>query len=204
MAEHTIEQVVEALVFASSEPVTAERIASVLDISPETVASAVEALNSAYEMQGRSFRILMISGGYQHRTLPDFAEQIRSLGRQVAAGKMSLQALETLAIIAYRQPISRAEVDKIRGVNASGVIKTLIEKKLVTVTGRAQVLGRPLLYGTTAQFLRHFGLAGLDQLPRESELQVLLEEHSGPAADKPAPAPEAEASPPDGEQRILM
>ncbi len=203
MAEHKIEQIVEALVFASAEPAPAARIAAVLDISAEVVASAVEALNSAYELEGRSFRILEISGGYQHRTLPEYAEYIRNLGRQTASGKMSLAALETLAIIAYRQPISRAEVDSIRGVNASGVIKTLIEKKLVTVTGRAQVLGRPLLYGTTPHFLRHFGLSGLDQLPRESELQVILEEHSGSVSAVPAAA-ETPADKSGGEQQVLV
>ena len=205
MSEHSIEQVVEALVFASAEPVSGVKIAAAMEVSPEVVASAVESLNAAYEREGRAFRILEISGGYQHRTLPEFAEYIRSLGRQVASGRISLAALETLAIIAYRQPISRPEIDKIRGVNVSGVVKTLIEKRLITVTGRAELLGRPLLYGTTPQFLRYFGLGSLQQLPRENELQVILQEQGGSPGGRVSPATEPgsedEAS---GEQRVLM
>jgi segregation and condensation protein B len=200
MTEITKEALVEALIFASAEPVSARKIAVAAELAPEVVDRAVEALNESYEREGRAFRICAISEGYQHRTLPEFAEPIRNLVRQVAQGRMSLAALETLAIIAYRQPISRPEIDKIRGVNVSGVLKTLIERKLVTVTGRAQVVGRPLMYGTTPQFLRHFGLADLDHLPKESELQVLLT--AGPEAGSAGPAQKQAEN--GAEQQVLM
>lgn len=204
MADYSIEQVVEALVFASPEPVSGEKIAAAVEVSPDVVASAVESLNAAYEREKRAFRIMEISGGYQYRTLPEFADSIRGLGRQVASGRISLAALETLAIIAYRQPISRVEIEKVRGVNVSGVVKTLLEKKLVTVTGRADVLGRPLLYGTTPQFLRYFGLSGLDQLPRESELQVILQEHADRAERITPVSKDGDGDDAGGEQRVLM
>jgi len=115
---------------------------------------------------------------------------------------LSQAALETLAIIAYRQPISRAEIEKIRGVNVTGILKSLLEKKLITVTGRAQALGRPLLYGSTREFLRYFGLADLSHLPKESELQVLLvEENKDTGGSRNKEKEDREDS---EEQRILM
>ncbi len=174
MSGFTKEMIVEAVLFASVEPVSARKIALAAGFSEEDVQAAVLSLNEAYEKQGRSFRINRIAEGFQFRTLPEFADYVRSLSRQIAASRISAAGLETLAIIAYRQPITRTEIEKIRGVNVSGVLKSLIEKKLITVTGRAQVLGRPLLYGTTREFLRYFGLADLSLLPKESELQVIL------------------------------
>ncbi len=174
MSEFSREMIVEALLFASTEPVALRRLAEAAGLAEPEVEQAIGLLNAAYEREDRAFRVQPIAEGWQLRTLPELAGYVRGLGRQLAAGRLSAAALETLAIIAYRQPIGRAEIEKIRGVGVSGVVKSLMEKKLVTVTGRAQVLGRPLLYGTTRDFLRHFGLAELGDLPRESELQVLL------------------------------
>jgi segregation and condensation protein B len=168
--------VIEAMLFASSEPVAAVRLAESAGMEQDQVHEAVAGLNEHYESSARAFRIMNISGGYQYRTVPELAEYVRGLGRQNSSNKLSPAALETLAIVAYRQPITRAEVEKIRGVNPSGVLRSLLEKRLVTVCGRAQVLGRPLLYGTTPDFLRYFGLSDLESLPRESELEVLLSE----------------------------
>ncbi len=168
--------VIEAMLFASSEPVAALRLAELAGMEQEEVHTAVAGLNEHYQSSARAFRIMEISGGYQYRTVPELAEYVRGLGRQSGSHKLSPAALETLAIVAYRQPISRVEVEKIRGVNPSGVLRSLLEKKLVTIRGRAQVLGRPLLYGTTPDFLRYFGLSDLESLPRESELEVLLSE----------------------------
>lgn len=198
MSVFSRETIVEVMLFASSDPVPAARLAQTAEIQESEVHAAVLRLNQLYEQQGRSFRIREISGGYQFRTLPELADYVRGLSRNVAAHKLSPAALETLAIVAYRQPISRAEVEKIRGVNVSGVLKTLLEKRLITVCGRAQVLGRPLLYATTADFLRHFGLAGLGDLPRESELEVLLGEQ---AAQRASEEPAEEAG---EEQQMLM
>jgi segregation and condensation protein B len=186
--------VIEAMLFASSEPVAAVRLAELAGMEQDAVHEAVAGLNEYYESSARAFRIMKISGGYQYRTVPELAEYVRGLGRQSSSHKLSPAALETLAIVAYRQPISRAEVEKIRGVNPSGVLRSLLEKRLLTVCGRAQVLGRPLLYGTTPDFLRYFGLSDLESLPRESELEVLLSEQeaqaSSAAADSESAQPE--------------
>jgi segregation and condensation protein B len=187
MSEFSNEMIVEAMIFASDEPVTARKLAAASQIKQEEIEQAVDLLNEAYEQGKRAFRIYKIAGGYQFRTVNELGPYIQGLGKQVWAGRLSVAALETLAIVAYRQPISRVEIEKVRGVNVSGVLKTLIEKKMITVTGRAQILGRPLLYGTTTQFLRHFGLESLENLPRESELQVILAEQ-----EASAPAGEAE------------
>jgi len=176
MAEYSKQTVLEALLFASVEPVSAGKLARAAEIKEEEAVEAISLLNEQYEKDGRAFRIMQISGGYQLRTVPELADYIRNLGRQIAAHRLSPAALETLSIIAYRQPIGRAEIEKIRGVNPHGVLKTLIEKKLITVCGRAPVLGRPLLYGTTPEFLRYFGLPDLSNLPKESELEVILGE----------------------------
>jgi len=176
MAEYSKQTVLEALLFASVEPVSAGKLAREAEIKEEEAVEEISLLNEQYEKDGRAFRIMQISGGYQLRTVPELADYIRNLGRQIAAHRLSPAALETLSIIAYRQPIGRAEIEKIRGVNPHGVLKTLIEKKLITVCGRAPVLGRPLLYGTTPEFLRYFGLPDLSNLPKESELEVILGE----------------------------
>ena len=194
------ESIVEALIFAADKPVGASSVALAADITAEDVEQIVARLNNDYDNLGRAFRILKVAGGYQFRTEPEYADYIRSMYRESASSRLSLAALETLAIIAYRQPISRPDMDKIRGVNVSGVLRSLIEKKMVTVKGRADVLGRPLLYGTTDYFLRYFGLDSLDSLPRESELQVILSRHE--SDDEPAdPLNYNDA---DGEQKDLM
>lgn len=176
MTEYSKQTILEALLFASIEPVPAGKLAQAAEIKEDEVVEVVSLLNEQYEKEGRAFRILKISGGYQFRTLPELADYIRNLGRQIAAHRLSPAALETLSIVAYRQPIGRAEIEKIRGVNVVGVLKTLLERKLITVCGRAPVLGRPLLYGTTGDFLRYFGLDDLSNLPKESELEVILGE----------------------------
>ncbi|MBN2288370.1 MAG: SMC-Scp complex subunit ScpB [Candidatus Glassbacteria bacterium] len=205
MAEFPDEMIVEAMIFASDEPVAARKLAAAAGITAEEVERAVASLNRAYEQGKRAFRILKIAGGYQFRTIGELGPYVQGLGRQVLAGRLSLPALETLAIVAYRQPISRPEIEKVRGVNVSGVLKTLLERKLITITGRAQVLGRPLLYGTTPRFLRHFGLESLENLPRESELQVILarqEESLGEGNGEPGPESEAPGEP-DGQQVLI-
>lgn len=194
--------IVEALLFASVDPVPAGKLAQAAGIEETAVLESITALNAQYELQGRAFRIMEISCGYQFRTLPELSEFIKGLARQIAAHRLSHASLETLAIIAYRQPISRVEIEKIRGVNAVGVLKTLLEKRLITVCGRAQVLGRPLLYGTTDDFLRYFGLADLSHLPRESELQVILSEQEARAASM-AEADEQDNGGPPGQQKLI-
>ena len=202
MVKFTKDTIVEALLFASVDPVPAGKLAQAAGLEEEEVLASIGGLNAQYERENRAFRIMEISSGYQFRTLPELSEFLKGLARQIAAHRLSHASLETLAIVAYRQPISRVEIEKIRGVSASGVLKNLLEKKLITVCGRAQVLGRPLLYGTTADFLRYFGLADLSHLPRESELQVILSEQEGRTDAQAEPGEEDNGGPPG--QPILL
>ncbi|MDX2132600.1 MAG: SMC-Scp complex subunit ScpB [Planctomycetota bacterium] len=135
------------------------------------IEECVEALNTSYERTGRSFRIEKVAGGLRVLTLPAFAPTIAALHRARQSSRLSRQGVETLAIIAYRQPVTRAQLEAIRGVSCGEVLKNLIERRLVTVQGRAEELGRPLLYATTRSFLDAFGLASLQDLPTIAELK---------------------------------
>lgn len=152
---------------------TADRIAATeREQAVASIQSAVRELNKQYEATGRSFRIEEVSGGYRVMTLPRFAQTIAEFHKARLGGRLSRQAVETLAIIAYKQPITRAELEAIRGVSCGEVLKSLIERRLVTVRGRAEELGRPLLYGTTKPFLDHFGLASIKDLPTLEEVRA--------------------------------
>lgn len=140
------------------------------------VAEIVEELNGDYEETLRSFRIRDVAGGYQFATLRDFGEYVALLSRDKSRRRLSPAALETLAIISYRQPVSKPEIEAIRGVNCDQVLVNLMEKNLVAITGRSEGVGRPLLYGTTEDFLRTFGLKGLGDLPKLRELEELMED----------------------------
>jgi segregation and condensation protein B len=179
--------VVEALLFASDEPITPQQIADILTLmqggedrprrrSAEAVERAIQELNDAYRESGRAFRIVEIAGGYQFATRPDYGVWIGALMKEKAKRKLSVSALESLAVIAYRQPVTKPELEAIRGVNADYVIRTLLERNLITIVGRAATPGRPLLYGTTRDFLKHFGLRDLAELPKPREIDELLAE----------------------------
>ena len=168
-------QLVEALLFASDAPLTAGELARIdPGLDEEMVEQIVAELRADYEREERAFDILEIAGGYQLLTRPEFAHALERFDTVPASPRLSSPALETLAIIAYRQPVGRAEVEEIRGVAAGGVLKTLQERGLVEVVGRGEGLGRPLLYGTTRYFLEHFGFRTLDDLPRPEELAIVL------------------------------
>jgi segregation and condensation protein B len=139
---------------------------------------AVELLNANYESSGRSFRLIEIAGGYQFSTRAEFGEYVARLFRERSRRRLSGAALETLAIVAYKQPVSKNDIENIRGVNCDEVLKSLLEKNLITITGRAETVGRPLLYGTTIDFLRHFGLPKIQDLPRPREIDELMKEES--------------------------
>lgn len=166
---------VEALLFATDAPLSAGDIAR-LDESwdEERVEALVAELKAEYERESRAFDIFEIAGGYQLLTRPEFSLVLERFDTVPAPSRLSAPALETLAIIAYRQPVGRAEVEEIRGVGAGGVLKTLQERALVEVVGRGEGLGRPLLYGTTRTFLDHFGFRSLADLPRPDELPIVL------------------------------
>jgi segregation and condensation protein B len=151
------------------------------------LAEIVHELNFEYERDGRAFEILAVAGGFQYFTRRDYAGVLRKLFAERARTRLSRAALETLAVVAFRGPVTRAEIDEIRGVDSGGVLRTLLDRRLVAVRGRANVLGRPLLYETTPQFLKHFGLSDLSDLPRDSEL---LREWGQPRAiDETVPEP---------------
>jgi segregation and condensation protein B len=168
-------QIIEALLFASDSPLTSDKVQAVLkDITLDEIEEIINSLNEKYRMGGHSFAIKKIAKGYQMYTLPDFAPWIKALFSHNRREKLSPQSLEVLAIVAYKQPIVKSDVDRLRGVNSEGPIFTLLDRKLITIVGRKPAPGRPLLYGTTQEFLTHFGLKDLDDLPRIEELEMLL------------------------------
>ncbi|MFS8638344.1 MAG: SMC-Scp complex subunit ScpB, partial [Gemmatimonadota bacterium] len=170
-------QIVEALLFASDAPLTAADIAAADDSLDEgTVEAAIHELRQSYEREGRAFQIYELAGGFQILTRPEFAPYLERFDTVVHTARLSPAALEVLAIIAYRQPIGRAEIEEIRGVGSAGVLRTLQERELITPVGRGDGLGRPVLYGTTTRFLEHFGFRSLEDLPRPEELPVVLRE----------------------------
>jgi segregation and condensation protein B len=166
---------IEAILFASQTPLSAAELARADEaLDEEQVEHAIAELRLAYLREGRAFDIVEIGGGYQLLTRPEYAPVLERFDAVPHSARLSTPALETLAIIAYRQPIGRAEVEEIRGVGAGGVLKTLQERELIEVVGRGEGLGRPLLYGTTRRFLDHFGFRSLADLPRPQDLPVVL------------------------------
>ena len=161
--------VLEALLFVAPEPVTAAQVAAVLELEEEAAREALEHLRQHYG-RGGGLHVVRLAGGYQLRTLPEFAAVIATLLRP-AAQKLSRQALETLAIIAYEQPITQPEIDALRGVASDGVLKTLMERELIRDAGRKDAPGRPFLYQTGERFLSHFGLGDLTELPSLEEFR---------------------------------
>jgi segregation and condensation protein B len=167
----TVESVVEAVLFASDEPLSPARLADIVGTSAREVRKHVETLNEKYKAGNNAFRIEEIAGGYQMLTLGPYNHWLQKLLRAREEGKLSQAAMETLAIIAYKQPVIRADVEAIRGVQVGEVIRNLMYKGLVKIVGRAEVLGRPMLYGTTKKFLEVFGLNSLKDLPKAEELK---------------------------------
>ncbi len=172
-AQVTTESVIEAILFASDEPLSAERLVNIAEFNGgvKQVKKCIETLNEQYSQSGRAFRIEEIAGGFQMMTLPEYNNWLKNLLRQRADNKLSPAALETLAIIAYKQPIIRADVEGIRGVACGEMLRSLMYKGLVKIVGKAEILGRPLLYGTTKKFLEVFGLNDLKDLPKAEELK---------------------------------
>jgi len=166
---------VEALLFAAAKPLPARAMCRVLKGSrTEEIRNALAALNERYTQSGGSFRVREIAGGFQLYTLPEFSCYVEALLARTKTQRLSPAALETLAVIAYRQPVSTPEIEKIRGVECGGVLRTLLERSIISIVGRSDRPGRPLLYGTTQQFLYYFGLNDLRELPRVEELEKLL------------------------------
>lgn len=186
-----VEQIIEATLFASQTPLTAAEVARADEsLDPDQVVAAIQALRDAYEDSERAFQIYQLGDGYQILTRPEYAPYLERFDSVPRAPHLSPAALETLAIIAYRNPIGRIEIEEVRGVSASSVLRTLLDWELVEVVGRGEGLGRPLLYGVTRKFLEHFGLKDLSDLPAPDELPVVLGELQQ--------AMEDDLEPPDG------
>ncbi len=180
-----MKNVIEALLFVTDSPLSIDRIKEICEIDPEEIRRLIAELNQEYEASNRAFRIKEIAGGYQLYTLPEYAPWIKELFQRRAEARLSKAALETLAIIAYNQPITRAQIERLRGVDSTGVIATLISRRLVSTDGRLPGPGRPLKYITTKEFLRYFGLKDLSELPKIEEFfpdegAVKSQEDQGP------------------------
>jgi len=175
----SLKLIVEALLFASDRPLSVKDIHSWLpDAEPANIRSALKVLTYEFEAMGRSFSLKEVAGGYQFRSHSDFAPYVLRM-LQAAPARLSRAALETLAIIAYKQPLVRQEIERIRGVESGGILKGLLEKDLIRVVGRKDLPGRPLLYGTTRRFLEVFDLESIDSLPKLKEIKSLVGENHG-------------------------
>ena len=179
-------EVIEALLFAADAPVKLDRLAELAEVPPETARTVIDRLNANYQESGRTFRVQRVAQGFQLYTMPDYAEFVRRLYQHQYTHRLSRAALEVLAIIAYKQPVTRPEVEQLRGVDCSGPLVTLLERRLIATYGRASRPGNPFLYRTTPEFLRYFGLAGLEDLPRMEEIgEFLARREAGPDAGEP-------------------
>lgn len=176
--------IIEALIFSSDEPISENEIIRAIkgidgedtEITSEDLSETIESLNNSYEENGRSFKIKKIANGYIFATTEIFAKYVGYLSSEKSKRRLSQAALETLAIIAYKQPITKSELEQIRGVNSDYILTTLLEKNLITITGRAETIGRPLLYGTTTEFLKYFGLYNLSDLPKPREIEEIMKD----------------------------
>jgi segregation and condensation protein B len=172
-----VRAVLEALIFCSPQPVTAREITQVMQGVPKSAwLEAVAEIREDYARDGRGLQLVEVAAGYQITTRPEYNDWVRQLLDPKPSARLSIQALETLAVIAYKQPVTLPEIIDLRGVKSGGVIKTLLEKRLIKIVGRKEVVGRPILYGTTKHFLLHFGLKDLTELPKIEEFAEVLGE----------------------------
>jgi len=170
-----IKKIIEALIFASDTPISENRIKTVVEeLTPAEINNLVEELNAEYDQTEHAFRIARLAGGFQFVTRPELANYIKQYYKGKSKSRLSRAALETLAIIAFKQPISRPEIDMIRGVNSDGVVKNLLERNLIFISGRSETIGRALLYSTTPEFLRYLGINEISDLPKPKEIEELL------------------------------
>ena len=204
-----VRAVLEALIFASPQPITPKEIGRVLQgVATQDWQRELDGLCTDYARDDRGLQLIEVANGYQVTTRPEYNDWVRELLDPRTPTRLSIQALETLAVIAYKQPVTLPEIIELRGVKSGGVVKTLLEKRLIRITGRKEVVGRPMLYGTTKQFLLHFGLKDLDELPKIEEFAEVLGEEIDVAGlrraiESPLPV-QVGLSDPDGEQIPLF
>src|SRR5512139_3515063 len=197
MENPNLDNIVLALLFASEEPLSARRIAAVVeDVTVADVKAAIDTWNARADAEAWSIGIEQVAGGYRLATRPDYAPYVSRLYAGRRKFRLSRAGLETLAIVAYKQPITRAEIESIRGVGSGSVIANLMERSLVQITGKAKVLGAPFLYGTTQEFLEYLGLNSLRDLPSMEDLEALLAKEAGAEVaiegDSPPALPEGD------------
>lgn len=182
--DNTYISVIEALIFSSDDSLSAEDIIGAIksidgddvELTKDEVDSSVDLLNQKYSDSGNSFRILRIANGFLYATSEEFSKYVGYLSSERTKRRLSQAALETLSIIAYKQPITKPELESIRGVNSDYILTTLLEKNLITIQGRAETVGRPLLYATTDEFLKYFGLNNLSDLPKPREIDEIMQD----------------------------
>lgn len=176
--------VIEAIIFSSDEPIPESEIVNAIkvidgdetEISAADIQQAVDELNSLYAQNNLAINIVKIANGFTHATKPEYAKYVGYLSTEKSKRRLSQAALETLAIIAYKQPLTKPELESIRGVNSDYILTALLDKKLITISGRADSVGRPLLYKTTDEFLKYFGLNNLSDLPKPREIEAIMQD----------------------------
>ena len=200
MEDNELKSAIEALLFVAGTPLSADRLKAVFEESTaEQVETQLQALRQEYDDRGGGIMLAEVAGGYQFATRPENAAWVRKFKSVKVSAKLSKAALETLAIVAYKQPVTRSEAEAIRGVNIGGIMRNLMERRLVKIVGKKDVPGKPMLYGTTPEFLQYFGLKDLSALPTLKEFQELeageevMEEIPADGANE-APAEEATAA----------
>ena len=204
MDEGQAKRIIEALLFVFSEPVALKRLSDVIQVlGINEIRQMIEQLNSEYDAAGRAFHIQEVAGGYQLVTDEQLSPWLRRALQSPRADAVSKGALETLAIVAYRQPITKAEIEAIRGVDISASLDTLVERNFIKVTGRKESPGRPFLYGTTSEFLRHFGLRSLEALPALQTPTVEEQTDAQPSAKLPETAA-APSGAPESTQAVSL
>lgn len=193
MEDNNLKSAVEALIFASEKPITTEQIKKVLgDIDAPGINKIIAELKNEYESQNRGIRVVEIAGGFQMITNSNFAPFLKKLFKNRYSEKLSKPALESLAIIAYKQPLTKSEIESLRNVNVDGVMKSLLDKNLIRICGRKKIPGRPFVFGTTREFLEHFGLKSLQDLPKMEDFTVLAQEKESQADIEPLTQEELE------------
>jgi segregation and condensation protein B len=213
MAGTELKSAVEAIIYAADEPATVDQIARALGAEKDAIRAAIEELSASYAGDERGIEVRKVAGGYRFSTKPQHHDALRRFIKSLRPPlRLTMPALETLAVIAYKQPVTLPEIQEVRGVNCAGVVQTLLEKRLITTAGRKKVIGRPILYRTSKEFLLRFGLSDVDELPSLKEFEQLaqaaLGSHAGIAPIEPeeplaaAPASELREGPAAQEQGV--
>lgn len=201
MEDPEITSILEGLLFVSGEPISLDRIFGIFrEVDRERLLHLLSALTEQYDRPDGGLQIVFVAGGYQIVTRPEIAPWVREMEKTKGAARLSKPGLETLAVVAYKQPVTRAEIEMVRGVDSAGVLKTLMDRKLVRMVGRREVPGRPMMYGTTRPFLEYLGIADLTALP---PLKAFEEMAKMPQQDEPAPFGETQDAAPDSSPEEL-